>query len=83
MKFYPCVVSSLVLVASHSANAQPEVRDEYIIWPTDPFNEVQNAITIQFIRDVVEPNFVYKYESLYDGIVWWLANCTVSMASDG
>ncbi|KAL9606738.1 MAG: hypothetical protein Q9179_000094 [Wetmoreana sp. 5 TL-2023] len=53
---------------------------EYIIWPSKGLDKNQMKTIEQQIAAIVRPSKVWPYETLLDGVIWWLTNCTKSEA---
>lgn len=61
------------------ALAGPQTVNEYIIYPSnglDPATNATQAILQKLQRDAP----VVPYNSLYDGVTYWLTNCTATQS---
>lgn len=56
------------------------ILHEYIIWPKDGKDRALTDETTPLIQQLVLPNPVWPYVTLYDGLVWWMVNCSLGAA---
>ncbi len=61
------------------ALSSPQTINEYIVYPTnglDPATNTTQAVLQKLQKDAP----VVPYDSLYDGVIYWLTNCTAIQA---
>ncbi len=79
--YTPIDALTLNLNATNATYLSDLAKHEYIIWPQDGRNQILTDKTTSSIKVLVWPNPVWEYVTLYDGLIWWMTNCTFETAS--
>ncbi len=73
------LLASFLCIELSMALAGPQTINEYIIYPRNGLDHATNA-TQAVLQKVQGAAPVVPYVSLYDGVIYWLTNCTATQS---